>query len=62
MGHYSGPCTPPGTPHHYTFVIIATDLEPSELPPGLSLADVQARLAGHAKAAAGLVGQFRNTY
>src|SRR5579862_8856110 len=22
---WSGPCTPPGTPHHYTFVVIATD-------------------------------------
>ena len=25
---YFGPCTPPGSPHHYTFVLIATDLEP----------------------------------
>ena len=27
VGNYSGPCTPPGTPHHYTFVIVATDLD-----------------------------------
>jgi hypothetical protein len=43
-------------------VIIATDLEPQELPPGLSLPDFQAKLAGHAKGAAGLVGLFRNPY
>jgi Raf kinase inhibitor-like YbhB/YbcL family protein len=62
FGHYSGPCTPPGAAHHYTFVVIATDLDPKELPPGLSLPDFQAKLAGHAKAAAGLVGLFRNPY
>jgi hypothetical protein len=36
VAFYSGPCTPPGSPHHYTFKVIATDLEPKELPPGLS--------------------------
>src|SRR4029450_12028991 len=36
VGHYSGPCTPPGSPHHYTFMIIATDLDPKELRPGLT--------------------------
>jgi len=55
---YSGPCTPPGSPHHYTFLIIATDLEPGALPPDLTLPDLQARLAGHTKGAAGLVGLF----
>ena len=24
---YMGPCTPPGAPHHYTFIIVATDLD-----------------------------------
>ena len=34
VGNYSGPCTPPNTtPHHYTFILIATDFEPAELPP-----------------------------
>ena len=28
LPHYFGPCTPPGPPHHYTFTLIATDLEP----------------------------------
>jgi Raf kinase inhibitor-like YbhB/YbcL family protein len=58
VGFYSGPCTPPGTPHHYTFLIIATDLDPKELPPGLTLPEFQAKLNGHAKGAAGLVGLF----
>src|SRR3977135_2081623 len=44
VGNYSGPCTPPGTPHHYTFVIIATDLDPKELPPGLTREEVQGKI------------------
>jgi hypothetical protein len=62
LGSYSGPCPPPGSPHHYTFVAIATDLDPGDLPPGLTLPELWARLAGHSKAAAGLVGLFRNPY
>ena len=37
VGHYSGPCTPPGSPHHYTFLVIATDLDTKDLPAGLTL-------------------------
>jgi Raf kinase inhibitor-like YbhB/YbcL family protein len=69
VGFYSGPCVPPGTtPHHYTFVLVATDLEPSELPAGLSRDEVIARLAPnngpplHAKGDAGLVGLFVNPW
>ena len=59
MGHYLGPCTPPGTGlHHYTFTLIATDLEPGALPPGLTRAELFGRLTGHTKGAAGLVGLF----
>src|SRR5262249_50925185 len=36
LPHYFGPCTPPGAPHHYTFTLIATDLEPNALEPGLT--------------------------
>ncbi len=57
---YSGPCTPPGSPHHYTFVVIATDFDPKELPPGLTMPDFWAKLPGHAKGAAGLVGLFQH--
>jgi Raf kinase inhibitor-like YbhB/YbcL family protein len=55
---WAGPCTPPGSPHHYTFVVIATDIEPKELPPELTLPELHAKLTGHTKGAAGLVGLF----
>ena len=55
---YAGPCTPPGSPHHYTFMVSATDLEPTELPPGLTIPEVWAKMSGRTKAAAGLVGLF----
>src|ERR1700694_5111300 len=42
VGNFSGPCTPPGTPHHYTFKVIATDLDPKELPPRLTLPELYA--------------------
>src|SRR5205814_6436993 len=64
VGYFSGPCTPPGPPHHYTFVVIATDLDPKELPPGLTREELQAKIVpaaptpSHAKGTAGLVGMF----
>jgi phosphatidylethanolamine-binding protein (PEBP) family uncharacterized protein len=45
-------------PHHYTFILIATDLEPKELPPGLTRDELFAKLTGHTKGATGLVGLF----
>jgi Raf kinase inhibitor-like YbhB/YbcL family protein len=69
VGFYSGPCTPPGTtPHHYTFVLVATDLDPTALPPGLTHDEVTDRIAPnggapvHAKGSAGLVGLFVNPW
>lgn len=58
LGHYLGPCTPPGDWHHYTFTLIATDLEPKALAPGLTREEVLKALDGHAKGAAGLIGRF----
>jgi hypothetical protein len=55
---YFGPCTPPGAPHHYTFTLIATDLDPSALKPGLTRAELIKELEGHAKGATGLIGTF----
>lgn len=56
---YWGPGTPPGTDwHHYTFTLIATDLEPSALQPGLTRDELIKALDGHAKGATGLVGTF----
>lgn len=60
--HYMGPCTPPGTPHHYTFVIVATDLDAKALPPGLTRLELLAKLEGHAKGSAGIIGLFKNPY
>lgn len=59
VGYYLGPCTPPGTGlHHYTFTFIATDLEPNALPAGLTRDELLAKLNGHTKGSAGLVGLF----
>jgi phosphatidylethanolamine-binding protein (PEBP) family uncharacterized protein len=55
---YAGPCTPPGAPHHYVFVVIATDYEPGELPAGLTLPEFWAKLPGKSKGATGIVGLF----
>jgi Raf kinase inhibitor-like YbhB/YbcL family protein len=65
VGTFTGPCTRPGPPHHYTFVLIATDFDPKELPPGLTRDEFLAKLApasgpSHSKSAAGLIGQFKN--
>lgn len=61
LDHYSGPCTPPNTTwHHYTFVAIATDLEPGALPAGLTREELVEKLNGHAKGSSGLVGLFRH--
>jgi Raf kinase inhibitor-like YbhB/YbcL family protein len=69
VGHYSGPCTPPGqVPHHYTFVLVATDFDPHELAPGLTRADILNKLAApgappaHTKGVAGIVGLFVNPW
>jgi Raf kinase inhibitor-like YbhB/YbcL family protein len=63
-GHYNGPCTPANVqPHHYTFVLIATDLDPKELAPGLTREEVTAKIVpasgpNHIKGSAGIVGLF----
>ncbi len=67
VGHYSGPCTPPGqTAHHYTFTLIATDFAPDELPPGLTREQVTEKFGSppspHVKGVTGMVGLFVNPY
>jgi Raf kinase inhibitor-like YbhB/YbcL family protein len=66
VGHYSGPCTPPNTtPNHYTFVLIATDFDPKELPPGLTRDDLIAKFGpppAHVKGVTGMVGLFLNPW
>ena len=58
LPHYFGPCTPAGAPHHYTFTLIATDLEPTALQPGMTRDEVIKALDGHAKGATGIIGTF----
>jgi Raf kinase inhibitor-like YbhB/YbcL family protein len=66
VGTYRGPCTPPNTtPHHYTFILIASDFEPKELPPGLTRDEVIAKFGpppAHVKGVTGMVGLFVNPY
>ena len=58
VSYYSGPCTPAGAPHHYIFTLMATDLDPSALKPGLTRDELFKALDGHVKGATGLVGTF----
>jgi len=69
VGHYMGPCTPPNvSPHHYTFILVATDFAPTDLPPGLTRAEIQEKLApagqppAHFKGDTGMVGLFVNPW
>ena len=57
---YFGPCTPPGDWHHYTFTLIATDLDPKALQPGLTRDELLVALNGHGLGAAGRIGRFRH--
>ncbi len=59
---FGGPCPPVGSPHHYLFQIVATDLSPQELPAGLTYAELQEMLTGHRKGESSLVGKYVNPY
>jgi Raf kinase inhibitor-like YbhB/YbcL family protein len=56
---YYGPCPVPGSGmHHYTFTLIATDLEVGALPAGLTRQELLDKLKGHAKGGTSIVGMF----
>ena len=66
-GMYFGPGTPPNTDwHHYTFTLIATDLDPKDpvLKPGMTRDELASALGAgpnsHVKASAGLVTRFKH--
>jgi len=60
-GTYFGPGTPPNTDwHHYTFTLVATDLDPKALQPGLTREELVAALKDHVKGSAGLVTRFKH--
>ena len=47
LGIYTGPGTPPNTDwHHYTRTLIATDLDPKALQPGMTREELAAALKG----------------
>ena len=57
--HYFGPCGPAGdAPHHYVITVIATDLEPGALKPGLTREELLQQLRGHALAPASMVVRY----
>lgn len=58
--HYFGPCPPAGhAPHHYLITVIATDLAPDALKPGLTRDEVIAALrGGHALRGATIIGRY----
>jgi Raf kinase inhibitor-like YbhB/YbcL family protein len=65
VGTYFGPGTPPNTDwHHYTFTLVATDLDPKALQPGLTREELATALTNplqnHIKGSAGLVTRFRH--
>jgi Raf kinase inhibitor-like YbhB/YbcL family protein len=58
-GLYRGPCPPRGQrPHHYVITVIATDLAPDALQPGLSRDAFLAALKGHALASSSHIGRY----
>jgi Raf kinase inhibitor-like YbhB/YbcL family protein len=61
LGIYTGPCTPPNTDwHHYTWTLVATDLDPKALQPGMTREELAAALKDHVKGSAGLVTRFKH--
>jgi Raf kinase inhibitor-like YbhB/YbcL family protein len=58
---YFGPGTPPNTDwHHYTWTLVATDLDPKALQPSLTREELAAALKDHVKGSAGLVTRFKH--
>ncbi len=57
---YYGPCPPMGdAPHPYTIVLIATDIAPGALQPGMTVAELGAALQGHTLGATSFVANYR---
>ena len=56
---YRGMCPPVGdVPHHYIMTVVATDMEPAALPPGLTRDALLAALKGHALGGQSIVGRY----
>ena len=65
LSTWRGMCPPPHEGpyktaiHHYQFILRGTDLDPKELPPGLTADELDARLKDHVKGRALLVARFK---
>jgi hypothetical protein len=58
---YTGPGTPPGTDyHHYTLTLVALDLDPKALQPGMTREQLTDAVKGHVKGSAGLILRFKH--
>ena len=56
---YIGPCPPVGdAPHHYVFTVVATDLDPGALKPGMTRDEVYAAIKGHTLGGASVIGRY----
>ena len=56
---YIGPCPPAGdAPHHYVFTVVATDLDPGALKPGMTRDEVYTAIKGHTLGGASVVGKY----
>ncbi len=54
-----GLCGPAAdSPHHYVITLVATDIAPGQLPPGLTREELLQKLRGHALAPATIVGKY----
>ncbi|MFZ2081121.1 MAG: YbhB/YbcL family Raf kinase inhibitor-like protein [Xanthobacteraceae bacterium] len=57
---YTGPCGPPtDAPHHYVIDVVALDLAPDALPPGLDREQLLKSIGGHSLGPASLVVRYR---
>lgn len=57
---YTGPCGPPAdAPHHYVIQLIALDLAPGFLQPGLNRDELLKMIEGHSLGPASLVVRYR---
>jgi Raf kinase inhibitor-like YbhB/YbcL family protein len=58
---YAGPCPPPGTDwHHFTLILVATDIDPKDLQPGMTREELLPAIKPHAKGSAGLILRFKH--
>lgn len=60
LAFYNGPCGPPtDSPHHYVIDVLALDLAPDALAPGLDRDGLLKAIAGHSLGPASLVVRYR---